>query len=305
MGREWSWREARVKGREEWASLLRGKLKGRVLGPLGGVRDVAPMAQGKKGLVFLVEGDLGRGVLRLYGDPLVLARTRKVYGLCRGAGVSVARICLFEVGGRWLRHGVWGVSLEEWVDAWRGGGEPVLFELARLHTVRRSRWGDPLWGRQGEWLDMEMERVHSRLERWSQWLGVDVSPYREWLEEMRRCLTPLESYSLVHGDVALANLGARGEDPVLLDLDRAFFAHPLLDVAALVHHFPGIGKESLDDYLSVLGFTPRDWTFFLFLFHLKRLVRALKHYRKGEEEWGEVVQAHGEWLESVVKNGGD
>jgi len=105
-------------------------------------------------------------------------------------------------------------------------------------------------------------------------------------------LTPLDSYSLIHGDLAPSNLGMKEGRPVFIDLDRARFAHPLLDVVALFHHFPEIGEEGVADYLSLLGFTREDWVFFLFLFHLKRLVRALKHWRKKEEGWLETVKLH-------------
>ena len=291
-----------MKSREEWGRFLQDRLEGRVLEPLGEVVALSPMTKGKKGLVFLVEGSRGKGVLRLYKDPLVMARTRKVYGLCQGAGVSVAQIHFFEMGKGWIVRGIWGLSLEEWVEPWRGGGSLLMEELARLHAIRRLRWGDPLLGRVGSWLEMEMERTHSRLDRWAEWRGVEVEAYREWLEEKRSRLVPLKSYSLIHGDLAPSNLGSRGGRPVLLDLDRARFAHPLVDVVALVHHFPRIQKEEVEDYLSLLGFTGEDWTFFLCLFHLKRLIRALKHYEKGEREWKEVVEAHEACLRTVMGN---
>ncbi len=289
-----------MKTREEWGRFLQDRLVGKILEPLGEVESLSPMKKGKKGLVFLVKGVHGKGVLRLYRDPLVMARTRKVYGLCQGAGVSVAHIHFFEMGGAWLVRGIWGLSLEEWVEPWKGGGSPLLVELARLHSVRRSRWGDPLVGKGGSWLDLEMGRTRSRLQRWAEWMGVDVGPYWKWLQERASRLTPLESYSLTHGDLAPSNLGSREGEPVLLDLDRARFTHPLVDVVALVHYFPEVQGKGIEDYLSLLGFTGEDWLFFSCLFHVKRLIRALKHFTKGEEEWGKVVGVHESWLRSVV-----
>ena len=290
-----------MKEREELAKLLRDKLVDRDLDPLGRVRNLSPMARGKKGLVFLVEGERDRGVLRFYRDPLVMARTKKVYGLCQRGGVSVARIHFFEMARGWLRYGLWGLSLEEWVAPWEGEGKGLLEELARLHTIRRARWGDPLWGKRGDWLDQEMDKARVRLDRWSMLRGVEVEGYWKWLLSHRALLKPLSSYSLVHGDLAPSNLGMKGERPVFIDLDRARFAHPLLDVAALSYHFPGVGEGAVADYLSLLGFTGEDWAFYLFLFHLKRLVRALKHWRRGEEGWQARVEAHEAQLARLVE----
>ena len=288
-----------MKERGELADLLKERLVGKVLEPLGKVEALSPMAQGKKGLVFLVEGEKEKGVLRFYRDPLVMARTKKVYDMCRRGGVSVARIHFFEMAKGWLRYGLWGLSLEEWVEPWQEGGRGLLEELARLHAIRRPRWGDPLLGRKGDWLENEMEKARSRLDRWSLWRGVDTHGFWRWLRQQRHRLTPLGLYSLVHGDLAPSNLCMREGRPVFIDLDRARFAHPLLDLVALAYHFPDL-EEGVGDYLSLLGFTRDDWVFYLFLFHLKRLVRAMKHWRKGEERWLSRVEAHEARLGELV-----
>ncbi len=284
-----------MRDRWTWVPSLKEVFLGRTISPLGIVRDIVPMAKGKKGLVFLLEGERDRGVLRLYKDPLTLARTRKIYGLCKEAGVSMPRIYGFWTDPRLWMGGVIGLSLEEWVSPWKGSGKALLKELAHLHAITRDRWGDPLWGRKGNWLGAEMVKVKSRLDRWSKWRRVDVRPYLTWLEETSKLLSPLKAYSLIHADLAKSNLGARGNVPVLMDLDRARFSHPLMDVAALLYHFPET-QGDVDSYLTSSGFTPSDLEFFTFLLRIKRLIRALKHMRKGEAEWNFTVELHEEWL---------
>ncbi len=286
-----------MRDRQGWIPLLRKRFLGRSLLPLGPVEDILPMAKGKKGLVFMIEGQGGRGILRLYRDPLVLARTLKVHRLCKGAGVEVPALYRFAVDPFLVVKGVIAFTFEEWLPPWEGDGRAVVDVLKVFHSIKRSRWGDPLWGRGGDWLKVELSKVQSRLERWSRWRERDVGSYLVWVQEMAGKVRGLSVFSLLHGDIALSNIRRRGDGPAFIDLDRARFGHPLMDVAPLLFHFPEVGEGVFEAW----GFTRDEGEFFLWLFHLKRLIRALKHLRKGEVQWSSNVELHEKWLKERVK----
>jgi hypothetical protein len=282
-----------MRGRQEWIPLLRKRFLGRSLSPLDSVEGILPMAKGKKGLVFMVEGQGGRGILRLYRDPLALARTLKVYRLCERAGVEVPTLYRFAVAPFLGMRGIVAFTIEEWLPPWEGDGRAVAEVLKTLHSIKRDRWGDPLWGKRGDWLKVELSKARSRLERWSRWRGRDVGPYLIWIQDMAGKVGGLLMYSLLHGDIALSNIRRKGDGPAFIDLDRARFGHPLMDVAPLFFHFPEVGEGVFEAW----GFTRGSGGFFLRLFHLRRLIRALKHLRKGETQWASKVEFHERWLE--------
>jgi hypothetical protein len=290
-----------MRNREEMLPILAGMIGGRVVSGLGTIKEVSVLGGGKKGLVFLLEGDRNRGVMRLYKDPFMLARTWRVYSLCRRAGISVPRIFRVFSGLRCWLMGSWAFTVEEWVEPWDGEDLTLLKEVAHLHDIRRFRWGGVFWGRSGGWLDRELLKARKRLNRWAEMRDQPVKVYMDCLDDGKTLVASLEEYSLVHGDLARANLGKRGGHPVLLDLDRANFSHPLTDVAALLFHFPGV-ETGLEEYLKEKGFSFEELRFFSYLFHIKRLNRALKHLRKGEKDWLAVVERHEEWLWSYVES---
>jgi len=281
-----------MKNRQEWIPLLKKRFLGRPVSPLESVEEILPMVKGKKGLVFVLEGRGRRVVLRLHRDPLALARIIKVYRLCRGAGVKVPALYRLGVDPLLGMRGIVAFTVEEWLSPWEGDGREVAKILKTLHSIKRDRWGDPLWGKGGDWLEVELSKTQSRLERWSQWRGEDVGPYLAWVRDMGRRVEKVHTYSLLHGDIAPSNILRKGDSPAFIDLDRARFGHPLMDVASLYFHFPEVGEGIFEAW----GFTLSTGYFFLWLFHLRRLIRALKHLRKGETQWASTVEFHERWL---------
>jgi Ser/Thr protein kinase RdoA (MazF antagonist) len=107
----------------------------------------------------------------------------------------------------------------------------------------------------------------------------------------------------VHGDVALANTGLSGSDVLLLDVVRFRYALALEDVVAAVDMLRrerlGVAKGLEDAFWNgysqertLTEVEEKHLPFFEAAFHVKRLKRAVKHLKKGENEWNKRAAWH-------------
>lgn len=272
---------------------------------LGELRRVIPMRGGKKGLVYHASGSKGHGVVRVFKDPIKLAKTLKMRRLCEDAGVSIPRLMRLNfTPGVWKR-GWLAILLEEMVDQWARGADlrDLVKELLLLHSIRRRRWGGVFIGKRGGFWEEVLRAARSRLERWKGLRNNEgAKGLYLWLDQWEERLKEPSDFSLLHNDLVPTNVGLRDGKVVLIDLDRACFGHPLEELVKVCYHFC---RDEEERSLMMRWYfpsqdLPEEIPLFWFLLHLKRLARALKHFAKGEAGWMEVVVRHEEALMGII-----
>ena len=276
---------------------------GRSRGLLDSGSALIPVGQGKKALVFLVSGARGGQVVRLFSDPLRYLRYLRAGALMENHGVPVPYRMASGISPALWGEGVWAFSMEERLtlsdcadaDLARGTGET----LGRLHGLTRGRWGGLFLPSKGSYARLLVTEAVSRVEAWWGHFGLKSAPrLKEWFRGWEPYLSQLEAggYQLVHRDIALANMGLRGHQVVLLDIVRAGYGFALEDVVAaldMLHRQP-VGHPLRLEAAFWEGYTQHRvlsdherglLPFFQASFHAKRLKRAMKHIKRGEAFW--------------------
>ena len=216
---------------------------------LGPTLDIRPFAGGQSNPTFLVTDSQRRFVLRKKpaGDLLPSAhavdREYRVIRALQGTDVPVARpICLCEdpavigtifyviefVEGRIF----WDPALPELT----GPRRRALYDdmnrvVAALHAVRPEQVGLQDYGRQGRFLERQIDRW-SRQYRASETEPIDaMHQLMDWLP---RHIPDCEGHGIVHGDLRLDNMIFHPTEPrvvALLDWELSTLGDPLADLA--------------------------------------------------------------------------
>ena len=274
---------------------------------------VTPVGTGKKALVFLSSDR----AIRLFNDPLRLLRYLRVHAILTKDGVPVARLVSFSLTPELVGRRVCGISLEERVTPLHHlaptTAEMLGSALARLHRLTRGRWGGVFLPGRGSYAELLMAETESRISHWCNQFSVgDLSCTKDWIRSFKSVLYSLEAsgYQLVHGDLALANLGVSKGEVLLLDIVRARYGFALEDVVAALDLFRRRGASSRLEEVFWKGYTSQRglsaverelMPFFEVAFHAKRLKRAAKHLRKGETHWLDRVLWHSHRLRGVLE----
>ncbi len=281
---------------------------------------VTPVGRGKKALVYLVRDGKKDGVVRLFNDPLRFLRYLRVYSLMgfNSPLFPACRLVRVEPG-LWAR-GLFALSVEERLAMPRslsaGFSEGLGRVLARLHLVKRDKWGGLFWPSKGEYSELMIHHTISRIGALDRYWGERFNlnqALRDWFLSWESRLDELEvsGYQLVHGDIAVGNTGMRGDEVVLLDIVRLRFAFALEDVVAaldMVRRQKCGDSKALESafwegYLPTrpLSATERELLpLFEAAFHVKRLKRAVKHLKKGEIWWNQRASWHLGQLRRIV-----
>jgi hypothetical protein len=222
--------------------------------------------------------------------------------------------------------GILAVSVEERISSLSHISTQVVEQmgktLALLHHIQRNRWGGVFLPSHGSYTDMLIKESVSRIDAWNRYWGGSshssndealFSRVKVWFRTWESALKELETlgYSLIHGDIALSNMGLSGNRAALLDVVRMRYGFAMEDtVAALDMLKRQFFKVSMsmedafwDGYHSIILPSEAEKAvlpFFEGIFHVKRLKRSLKHIRKGEVDWHQKVAWHVEALRRVV-----
>ncbi len=280
---------------------------------------VTPVGRGKKAMVFLVNQQGGGLAFRVFGDPLRVVRYLRAYQMLDGTGVRIPRLVFLFTTPHLAAKGVLALSVEERVSPVKGISSPLALALGRclgrLHRICRGRWGGLFLPSRGSYSSRLLENTLSRVKRWERHFGVCLGPgIEDWVRSWEPALLDLErvGYSLIHGDIALANMGMTGNELLLLDLVRLRYAFALEDVVSaidmLFRQAPGrsaaVTDAFWDGYRDTRPVSEDERAllpFFQAVFHAKRLNRALKHICKGETEWHLRAAWHMENLSALLK----
>ncbi|MFG0316882.1 MAG: phosphotransferase family protein [Planctomycetota bacterium JB042] len=289
-----------------WREELRGRIGGYVrervlpvLGVAGAPFELSVAPAGTRSAVLFLDSPAGRHVLKGVRDPIFAAQTALAMRHLRRRGAPVPRLVHHDLSPRtrWtlgvvvlVEEGIRGENLS------RRDRTPAVLDaaadaLARLHSIRRPRWGSllPGLGRRGGYVAHLERRRARRLEELAA-VGPALADLARpavdrWFAREARERSP-DAFSLCHRRVTRTNvLHTDDGDAVLIDVGTARYGDPAFDLERALQRWCGADDvrrgRFLDRYFARApaldrGRWERVRPYHRASFHLTQVTRAAK-----------------------------
>ncbi len=211
-------------------------------------KDLRPLKEGKKGLVYCFESKDGQKVLRLYRNPYKLSKVVLVNRILKKKHIDIlAEIHRIKFIPTLVFSGVVGASVEEYLspctDVTLDDKRRFLAKLRALHSatkVKQPLLAKYLWNR---WISKSKGSVDYVVSR-----RPDLEkPLRNLISQILESSVP-EILALCHNDVANSNMGCKNGEIKLFDWDRATLFFPEFEEAQACYML-GLDRE-FSEYLN-------------------------------------------------------
>jgi Phosphotransferase enzyme family len=283
---------------------------------LGGTRPVLESpATGERSLALFVTAGERKFVLRCHPTKAGVVRTVRVVRHVRKRGVPVPEILFVDRSRRTRKRLGGGVTVEEWIEGVPLSDLPdqavaadlLAAQMAEMHNVYRSRWGNLTFGHFTGYGNELLDRVKSHLRRAeADGCAAVVDRADDILSFLRRELPKLRTfgkYSLCHRAFTPENAIATPDGRLIpIDVKRMRYEHFAANLFLGLTFFGPAGEERfLETYFSRA--TGRDRSHYLAvepLFRVITLTKLLHYEHSSRGDSGSERPVARVWRERLV-----